>query len=132
MHEKRRFQVVRRQVSKKTMRREESPYKRDSVEDNHSSGITVAGNLMRRYPRASGCGFPRTQRSKLPYSVLLRLGFTKPIRLRIAGERLPHRFTLTGPIARLGSFLFCGTFRASLRAVVNSQSCRWKSRLSST
>ncbi len=35
-------------------RREEPPYKRDSVVSNHSSGIVVADNLMRRYPGASG------------------------------------------------------------------------------
>jgi len=32
----------------------------------------------------------------LPYLALLRVGFAKPTRYRIAGALLPHLFTLTG------------------------------------
>ena len=60
----------------------------------------------------------------LSYFVLLRLGFTKTVRYRTAGELLPHRFTLAAASLRprLGDLLFCGTFPRSPGAAVNSQS----------
>ena len=48
--------------------------------------------------------------------ILLQIGFTEPIRHRIAGELLPHRFILTVDICRipqtpLRRFAFCCTSR---------------------
>src|SRR5436305_9201477 len=55
-----------------------------------------------------------------PYLALLRVGFAKPIRCRIAGALLPHLFTLTAAKRRNSippqRYIFCGTFRP-LRAL---------------
>ena len=56
-----------------------------------------------------------------PYSVLLRLGFTKETDHSAPGELLPHRFTLATALANHGGLLFCGTFPRSPEAAVNSQ-----------
>jgi hypothetical protein len=44
---------------------------------------------------------------KSSYLVLLPMGFTRPIGYPIAGELLPHHFTLT----TMWRYSFCGTFR---------------------
>ena len=74
------------------------------------SGLTVSRILYRNltiqvaiirlgpgFPRGSS-GLPGNMERVVlafPYLALLRVGFTKPIRLRIAGALLPHLFTLT-------------------------------------
>ena len=57
--------------------------------DNHLSRRTIAGTLKRHNPEGQRAA------STLPYLVLLRMGFTKPICYQIAGVLLPRRFTLT-------------------------------------
>jgi len=42
------------------------------------------------------------------YSVLLRVGFAQPTSHPVAGELLPHHFTLA---PKTGAVCFCGTFR---------------------
>ena len=59
-----------------------------------------SSDSTRKVPRAA---------SSLPYSVLLRVGFTKPADYSDAGALLPHLSTLTPP-KRRGGFLFYGTF----------------------
>ena len=58
-----------------------------------------SSDSTRKVPRAA---------SSLPYSVLLRVGFTKPPDYPDAGALLPHLSTLTYP--KIGGFRFYGTF----------------------
>ena len=58
-----------------------------------------SSDSTRKVPRAA---------SSLPYSVLLRVGFTKPPDYSDAGALLPHLSTLTYP--KIGGFRFYGTF----------------------
>ena len=44
-----------------------------------------------------------------PSLVLLRMGFTRPVRLRTAGELLPHHFNLTTALP-VSAECFCCTF----------------------
>ena len=68
------------------------------LRDDHSSRPAVASRLKRRYPIA---GASRTLLSSqklreiLPYSVLLRLWFSRPEGYPPAGGLLPRRFTLS-------------------------------------
>jgi hypothetical protein len=55
-----------------------------------------------------------------PYLALLHVGFTKPIRFRIAGALLPHLFTLTGKIQDDGS---SGILPSGMFSVALSVSC---------
>jgi hypothetical protein len=57
--------------------------------------------------RSSGTSNPRRLEDALPpYTVLLQVGFTRPVSHLTAGELLPHHFNLTGKPA----VCFCGTF----------------------
>ena len=52
-------------------------------------------------PKASAWLALALQRAKASLLlILLRIGFTEPIRYRIAGELLPHRFSLTSWLER--------------------------------
>jgi hypothetical protein len=79
----------------------------------HPSGTGVAAGLKRStrgLGRASLHG--RAERGRcVPYSTLLRVGFTKPAGHPAAGALLPHRFTLaTRPGARaVRRSVLCGT-----------------------
>ncbi len=73
--------------------------------DDHLSGTAVACRLKRPTRAVQRAA------SSCPYSVLLRVGFTKQTSHLASGALLPHRFIL----ARIqqivsGRFVFCGTF----------------------
>ena len=71
----------------------------------HSSRLTVADELKRRYPKARrGSRRSLVSERKPSYSVLLQLGFTKPRGHPRAGELLPHRFTVTYPFRQVVFF----------------------------
>ena len=61
--------------------------------DNHLSGRAIADTIKRHNPEDQRAA------SSLPYSVLLRMGFTEPACYQTAGELLPHLSTLTTDVA---------------------------------
>lgn len=61
--------------------------------DDYLSSQPIARLLKRRNPEG------QRATSTLPYSVLLRMGFTKPAGLPTAGALLPHLSTLTTCVA---------------------------------
>jgi hypothetical protein len=75
----------------------------------HPSGTGVAAGLVRS-TRGLGRASLRaaSPRPCVPYSTLLRVGFTEPAGHPAAGALLPHRFTLTAPRTGRRSAL-CGT-----------------------
>ena len=67
-------------------------------------------------------------RFSLPYSILLRMGFTKPV------SHLNGRWALTPPFhpyPKLGGILFCGTFPEFAPAGISPASCPMEPGLSS-
>ncbi len=85
--------------------RAEPACKPGSVEDNHSSRVSVTTDLKRPTRTQRG---PRLMGS---YLVLLRVGFTIAVECcHPRGALLPHHFNLTGPCG-LRRCTFCCTFR---------------------
>lgn len=74
----------------------------------HLSWSTVTYTLQRS---TRGRTWPVLAYTACLCLTLLRIGFTKPTRHRIAGELLPHRFSLTSDLRSLRRFTFCCTFR---------------------
>ena len=70
--------------------------------DDYLSSQPIARLLKRRNPEG------QRATSTLPYSVLLRMGFTKPAGLPTAGALLPHRFSFSPACA--GEFTFLWHF----------------------
>ena len=58
------------------------------------------------------------------YSVLLPMGFTQPTSHLVAGELLPHHFTL---VRLRQTVCFCGTFRRSPLLGITQHPARWSS-----
>lgn len=69
------------------------------------------------YPERRWANAAPVERVLPPYLVLLRMGFAKPTCHQIAGELLPHRFTLTSfaprccQACRSWRFILCCTIR---------------------
>ena len=64
--------------------------------DDHSSRLPVSRKLKQPTRKLRRAAADARESAMLPYLALLRVGFTKPTRYRIAGALLPHLFTLTG------------------------------------
>ncbi len=81
----------------------------------HSSGPRLTRRLKRPYPR-------NNERAAHPsYLVLLRMGFD------MRARSLARRWALTPPFHPYpcGRFIFCATFRGSLRAAVSGHPALW-------
>ena len=95
--------------------------------DDYLSSQPIARLLKRRNPEG------QRATSTLPYSVLLRMGFTKPAGLPTAGALLPHLSTLAGGGAsRLRRFISVALFLRSLWAGVTRYPCPVEPGLSSS
>ena len=84
--------------------RREPACKPGSVESSHSSGMRVAAHLERPTRELVWA------HSALPYSVLLRVGFTVPQSVATCAVRSYRTFSPLPHIA-VRRFVFCGTFR---------------------
>ncbi len=84
--------------------RREPACKPGSVESSHSSGMRVAAHLERPTRELVWA------HSALPYSVLLRVGFTVPQSVTTCAVRSYRTFSPLPHIA-VRRYIFCGTFR---------------------
>jgi hypothetical protein len=69
---------------------------------------------------------PRRRGRCVPYSTLLRVGFTEPTGHPAAGALLPHRFTLADPLARAGGLLSVALSCGSPRLAVSQHPALWR------
>lgn len=111
-----------------------------ALRDCHSSRSVVTDTLVRPTPKLIGSmsSLPLPIGKWLPtlcYLVLLQMGFTKPTCHQVAGELLPHRFTLTSSqksmLCALGGLISVALSVGLPRLVVNQHPYPVKSRLSS-
>ena len=69
---------------------------------------------------------PRRRGRCVPYSTLLRVGFTEPTGHPAAGALLPHRFTLAAPLVRAGGLFSVALSCGSPRLAVGQHPALWR------
>src|SRR5262245_58370066 len=83
---------------------------RPSGRGDHSSRPQVSLKLKQPTRKLRRAVADAASSITFPYLALLRVGFTKPIRFRIAGALLPHLFTLTARPTSLTAVSFLWHF----------------------
>ena len=96
-------------------------------------GSVFDDHLSRRNISARSCGPPsgRRRATALRPPTLLRMGFTRPLRLRNAGELLPHHFQPYHGITRFGGMFLLHFPYSYLRRTLSRHPCPVEPGLSS-